>query len=427
MKKAVHRINSPYDEYTPLHFAADRGAYDIMKCLLQSGADLLCKTENGKTPLYLALRYRRSSGILGILHDFLQVQKSPVEIKDHSFFHLVCVAGDLELIKHYLANGADPNCPSKRIADTMDNWTPLHMIAENCFSPAHEVAKLLIDYGANPNARDTQMNTPLHNIFQGSDLKVVDVLVNHGADVDALNANFETPLIVTCYRGDGMFDEGECCIVMKSLLKNGADINLADGAGKTPLTLNTWASFDGHHRDDDDDDEFDLRDYYNEEISLLLKHVIKLKMIGFYVSEINQQAYSSLLTKHSSRLNFNEANFKNQCIEELESIKKVGIDRYTTLHDMLFKDPNELAFSTRNDALQRIMESNDLENQFPIYGFMFPLQWRKGTLRRLLLEESLLALNSTVGKKLPSNCKEKMLQSLNNNDLKCIITCAKAR
>ncbi|KAJ8688278.1 hypothetical protein QAD02_024073 [Eretmocerus hayati] len=422
VKKAVQRSNSPYDGYTPLHFAADNGAEKIIKLLLESGADLISKAESGKTPLYLLL-YRRSSCILEILHDFLQVQKTPVEILDHSFFHLICIAGDLELIKHHLANGADPNCSVKRTTDMSNNWTPLHLVALKSYSLGHQVAKLLIDYGANPNARDIQMNTPLHHILDNSDPKFIDVLVNHGADVNALNANSETPLLSICLSVEDVLDIELSFGLMRSFLNNGADINLADWQGRTPLTIDTWDLF----QDEGDEEEEDVEGYFDKEIDLLLKHVIKLKMIGFYVSEINQQAFSSLLTKHSTRLNLNQTDFENECTEELDSMKKFGIDRYTTLYDMLFKDLNGLAVATKNDALRRIINSGDLEKDFPIYGFMLPLQWRKGIIRRPLLEKSLQALDSTIGRKLPSNLKENILQLLNNDDLKSIILCAETQ
>ena len=57
--------------------------------------------------------------------------------------------------------------------------TPLHFIAQ--IGPPY-VAQLLIDKGANVNARDTLGDTPLHYASLSNQVDIARLLLEHGAD-----------------------------------------------------------------------------------------------------------------------------------------------------------------------------------------------------------------------------------------------------
>jgi len=81
--------------------------------------------------------------------------------------------GHLEVVKLLLEHGADPNVKNR------DGKTPLH----NAASEGHlEVVKLLLERGADPNVKDDDGNTPLHNAAWRGHLEVVKLLLEHGAD-----------------------------------------------------------------------------------------------------------------------------------------------------------------------------------------------------------------------------------------------------
>ena len=70
------------------------------------------------------------------------------------------------------------------------NGTPLHDAAYFC---RPEVAKLLLQYGADPNARDKHGNTPLHYAARRPCVAVVELLLDHGADPYAEGAFGRAP------------------------------------------------------------------------------------------------------------------------------------------------------------------------------------------------------------------------------------------
>ena len=57
-----------------------------------------------------------------------------------------------------------------------------------------QVAKLLLEHGANPNARDSGHKAPLHFV-PSSKLGAVRILLEHGADVDAEDKEGRTPFL----------------------------------------------------------------------------------------------------------------------------------------------------------------------------------------------------------------------------------------
>jgi len=103
--------------------------------------------------------------------------------------------------KMCLAAGADVNAGDKNAA------TPLHWAAA---WGACAVARMLLDNGAEVNARDCYRNTPLHSValhgsFPRGDIprsresqvpyvKMVELLVAYGADLEAMNEDGRIPL-----------------------------------------------------------------------------------------------------------------------------------------------------------------------------------------------------------------------------------------
>jgi ankyrin repeat protein len=87
----------------------------------------------------------------------------------------------LELL---LARGADPNATDEY------GWSLLHYAADS-----QEITKLLLDHGAKPNVRERGFGyTPLHWAARNGHAAVVQLLVEHGANVNAKDYEEETAL-----------------------------------------------------------------------------------------------------------------------------------------------------------------------------------------------------------------------------------------
>lgn len=72
-----------------------------------------------------------------------------------------------------------------------DGYTPLHRAA---YTNNVDIAKILIQHGANVNAKTEFGWTPLHSAVKWSNAECAAFLLQHGADVNAISQGQQTPL-----------------------------------------------------------------------------------------------------------------------------------------------------------------------------------------------------------------------------------------
>lgn len=88
----------------------------------------------------------------------------------------------------------------------------------------------LLEKGANINAAERATGRrPLHKAVLQDHFVIAELLVSHGADLNAPDALGQTPLHIAAMTGSRE--------ITKMLLTNGADVNATAGVGVTPLRL----------------------------------------------------------------------------------------------------------------------------------------------------------------------------------------------
>ena len=129
---------------------------------------------------------------------------------------------DFVQVRELLAQGANPNVRDE------DMRTPLHQAV---LGNSVGLVGLLIEAGADLNAKDAQGFPPLHFAAQEYLPEIARILVGKGADVNARDEDGNSPLWRAVFSSAGR-DE-----VARYLLESGGRDDLANHEGVTPRAL----------------------------------------------------------------------------------------------------------------------------------------------------------------------------------------------
>ena len=148
----------------PLYYAAKNDRKDVMKLLLQKGADINKVNQEGKTP-----------------------------------FRFVVANSDKEMVEFLIKNGANVN------AVDYNGDTILHAAVHN---KRKEVVESLLENGAYINAVNTEGISPLHVAVAGGHRgEVVGFLLENGADINLISHNGSTILAISIEFGNNINTE----------------------------------------------------------------------------------------------------------------------------------------------------------------------------------------------------------------------------
>ncbi len=230
---------------------------------------------------------RAKTGDTSVLACSLEKLKFPVDLTWHERtpLFLACAYGQLDTVKWLLAYGADPGFVSKRTNRNLLHslschwdWHPgeelsqvielvFPLVIAKCPSSVHacmgrhrltplhtacdsgyvHLAKLLLQHGANINAKQRDGRTPLHRACKMARLNVVALLLEQDdIEVDATDSKGQTPLHFVCCWENYIATMGfrytcgkrdTSIEIAKLLLKYGASLSARDVHGRTPLHL----------------------------------------------------------------------------------------------------------------------------------------------------------------------------------------------
>ncbi|XP_046405893.1 uncharacterized protein LOC124170897 isoform X3 [Ischnura elegans] len=211
---------------TPLMYACAGGHEEVVRVLLSANAKVEDHNENGHTPLMEAA----SAGHVGVAKILLEhgagINTHSNEFKE-SALTLACYKGHLDMVRFLLEAGAD----QEHKTDEM------HTALMEASMDGHvEVARLLLDSGAQVNMPTDSFESPLTLAACGGHVDLAMLLIERGANIEEVNDEGYTPLMEAAREGH------EEMVVL--LLSQGANINAqTEETQETALTLACCGGF----------------------------------------------------------------------------------------------------------------------------------------------------------------------------------------
>ncbi len=233
--------------------AAKSGDLAKMEQFLGTGADINSRDENNDTPLIIAAR-NGQSGIVRLLAAKKGIDLDATNHARSTALLAACEQGHSEIAKLLLEIGANPNFRA------LEGFTPLAIASRQGNT---EIVKLLLERGADIKARTDSGKTALNLASGRGQLNLVKLLLENRADIDAVDLDGGTALTEATRHGHGevvqfLLDMKAGLLAqsarfldkqlfsatlqgdrdrIKELLALGASVNAQTDSGDTPLTL----------------------------------------------------------------------------------------------------------------------------------------------------------------------------------------------
>ena len=172
---------------TPLHLAVYFGNLAGLTTLLEAGADVDAGEHSEKTPLFFAAQQGHVNAVKALLAWKADVNKPADD--GTTPLYMAAQEGHYDVVKRLLrVSEIDLDA-----ATTINRETPLWVAAECGHA---DVVGVLLDAGADHDARDTLGRTPLWVATECGHADVVGALLDAGADPDARDTLGRTPLMI---------------------------------------------------------------------------------------------------------------------------------------------------------------------------------------------------------------------------------------
>lgn len=201
---------------SPMHFVASYGTPEMARVLLDNGASLELRDNDERTALHKAV----SHNSLGMV-EYLLNKGADSNAKDYqgaTAFHKA--VSDDNLGKAMALLHANRDLLNARDDDLE---TPMHYATSN---GSLEMVKFLFENGASLNDKDNKDKTLLHKAVSKGREDIAEFLLDNGADLSAKDQEGKTPMHNTALSRNTE--------MLRFLIDRGADLTIEDNAGYTP-------------------------------------------------------------------------------------------------------------------------------------------------------------------------------------------------
>ncbi|CAB0035308.1 unnamed protein product [Trichogramma brassicae] len=359
---------------TPLHNAlADGRNKQIVRFLLREGADLNSSDAEGFTPLHIICQKEDDDGFMKLFFNFIDSQEKTVQVDTqdelgNTPLHLTLQFARSDVKKRVteilLRRGANPNLANKKgltlLHIVCQGYNDIDLVTTLFDLSKDEYKPVLVD------ARDNLGRTPLQFAVASLSPDVVNVLLDHGADLSSF-----------VFPAPSYFAEG----LVPGLSERPYDFKLRLASGVLAIVK----------RLEDGGYELDRNDAVT-----IMKFFAKCELVE--------------KSKDLKRRWYNNKKFAQKA-------KKIMLDSNRSLYDLIQLPSEEAAKQLTYTNLYKFAHSSDLYKLPKSHREACAMRLWATVSRRFLLEWVPDAFMELIHKRLPLECCDMIIETLANEDL----------
>lgn len=187
-----------------------------LKKLLNLGINANQKDSDGKSALYIAIQYNCLEAAKLLVENGATVNDKH---QTKTLLYFALQLDRMDLFQYLLEKGANPNLPGDE-----EGYTPLHLAA---LMNKEEFAEILVRHKAIVDVIDANRETPLFKVANRKSHRIARLLLENGSAPNHLNKKNETPLHRAALQDD--------VETARLLVEHGSSVNAQDCDEKRPL------------------------------------------------------------------------------------------------------------------------------------------------------------------------------------------------
>ncbi|AYP74268.1 ankyrin repeat protein [Fowlpox virus] len=390
--------------HTPLFYAVKKNDCNMVKLLLDNGANVNVQDSVGYSCLHFAGIHSSCTEIISMLIQY-GTELNSFDWVGRTPLHVFVIESNFEAVKLLLKAGAYVN-----VKDKCRQFPIYYSVVKS----DHLISGLLLKYGANPNTVSDSGETLLSIAVTSSNTLLVEQLLLYGAEVD--NGGYDIPAPIISAININNYE------TVKLLLQNGADTNRHMEDGRTSLHVAVYwnnvniidelLNYGSDINNVDINGKTPLSSYWNLKEEVATKFISRIVISDIYrETPVNINGFIINLKTIENNSIFRK--IKDNCFKEINILKSITLNKFHS-SDIFVRYNTNICLLTRFIKHPKIKE---LDKKLIVYKSIVCKRKNKAIYRYYQINKALKLLPyAGYFSILPFDVLMYMLEFINDNN-----------